>query len=74
MSARILRGMARGQSRIPQLGQRREAGSAWRSTCGVLREREYVQALEEAKKPETRTRRIEGAVRMIATRPAKKRK
>jgi hypothetical protein len=37
-------------------------------------QREYVEAIEGAKKPETRARRVEGAVRMIAGRPAKKRK
>ncbi len=37
-------------------------------------QREYVTAIEEAKKPETRMRRIEGAVRMIASRAAKKRR
>src|SRR5213593_2482315 len=31
--------------------------------------REYVEAIEEAKKPETRARRIDGAVKMIAARP-----
>ena len=37
-------------------------------------QREYVEAIEEAKKPETRTRRIEGAVRMVAGRPARTRR
>ena len=37
-------------------------------------QREYVEAIAEAKKPETRARRVENAVRMIAARPAKKRK
>src|SRR5262245_36931844 len=36
-------------------------------------QREYAEAIEEAKKPETRARRIAGAVRMIRARPAKKR-
>jgi hypothetical protein len=36
--------------------------------------REYVEAIEEARKPETRARRVESAVRMIAARPARKRK
>jgi len=35
---------------------------------------EYVEAIEEAKKPETRTRRIDGAVKMIAAHPAKKKR
>jgi uncharacterized protein (DUF1697 family) len=34
--------------------------------------REHVEAIEGAKKSETRTRRLEAAVRMIAARPAKK--
>jgi bifunctional DNA-binding transcriptional regulator/antitoxin component of YhaV-PrlF toxin-antitoxin module len=37
-------------------------------------QREHVEAIEGAKKPETRSRRIEGAIRMIAARPARKRK
>ena len=36
-------------------------------------QREHVEAVEGAKKPETRARRVDGAVRMIAARPAKKR-
>ena len=36
--------------------------------------REYVEALESAKKPETRQRRMEAAVTAIAAKPAKKRK
>lgn len=37
-------------------------------------QREHVEAIEQAKKPETRTRRIESAVQMIAERPSRKRK
>lgn len=37
-------------------------------------QREYVEAIEEAKQPETRLRRIAGAVRLVAARPAKRRK
>src|SRR5688500_1269738 len=37
-------------------------------------QREYVEAIEEAKKPETRERRITEAVRAIAGQPKKKRK
>jgi len=37
-------------------------------------QREYVGAIEEAKKPETRARRVAGAVRMIAARPPRKRR
>lgn len=36
-------------------------------------QREHVEAIEEAKKPETRLRRIEAAVTRIATRPPRKR-
>jgi hypothetical protein len=36
--------------------------------------REYVEALDGAKKAETRQRRMEAAVKQIAARPAKKRK
>lgn len=36
-------------------------------------QREHVEAIEQAKKPETRTRRMESAVRAIAARPEKKR-
>jgi len=37
-------------------------------------QREYAEAIEEAKKPETRQRRIDGAVRMIARTPKKKKR
>ena len=36
-------------------------------------QREYVEALEGAKRPETRTRRLDATVRSIAARPPKKR-
>jgi hypothetical protein len=36
-------------------------------------QREYVEAIEEAKKPETRARRVAGAVEAIRARPARKR-
>jgi len=35
-------------------------------------QKEYAEAIEEARKPETRAQRIESAVRMIAARPARK--
>jgi hypothetical protein len=35
-------------------------------------QREYVEAIEEAKKPETRARRVAGAVEMVRARPARK--
>ena len=42
----------------------------WRE-LSYSHQREYVEAIDQAKKAETRARRIEGAVRMIAARPAK---
>lgn len=36
-------------------------------------QREYVEAIVEAKRPDTRTRRIDGAVRIIGARPERKR-
>jgi hypothetical protein len=36
-------------------------------------QREYANAIEDAKKPETRARRIESAVRTIRTRPERRR-
>ena len=44
----------------------------WRE-LSYSHQREYVEAIAGAKKPETRARRIEGAVRMIRVRPARKR-
>lgn len=43
----------------------KDAAIAW-DKLSYSHKREYVGAIEEAKKPETRTRRIEGAVNMIA--------
>ena len=40
------------------------AWERWR-TLSYTHQREYVEAIEQAKKPETRVRRIEGAVRLI---------
>jgi hypothetical protein len=48
------------------------AWDRWRE-LSFSHQREYVEAIEEAKKPETRARRIEGAVRAVAARPAKAR-
>ncbi|MGZ3416805.1 MAG: YdeI/OmpD-associated family protein [Polyangiales bacterium] len=44
------------------------ANKAWArwSELGYSRQREHVEAIEGAKKPETRARRIERAVRMVA--------
>ncbi len=48
------------------------AWDRWRE-LSFSHQREYATAVEEAKKPETRARRIENAVREIGQRPAKKR-
>lgn len=48
------------------------AWDRWRE-LSYSHQREHVEAIEEAKKPETRIRRIDNAVRAIAARPAKKR-
>ena len=48
------------------------AWDRWRE-LSFSHQREYAEAVEEAKKPETRARRIASAVRAIAARPAKKR-
>ncbi|OLD46045.1 MAG: hypothetical protein AUI48_10190 [Chloroflexi bacterium 13_1_40CM_2_68_14] len=42
----------------------------WR-VLSYSHQREHVEAIEDARKSETRARRIEGAVRMIASRPAR---
>src|SRR5260221_14055525 len=44
----------------------------WRE-LSYSNQREYSEAIEGAKKPETRTRRIEAAVRAIRARPERKR-
>jgi hypothetical protein len=49
------------------------AWDRWRE-LSYSHQREYVEAIEEAKKPETRTRRIAGAVRTVAALPARARK
>lgn len=43
------------------------AWDRWRE-LSFSHQREYVEAVEEAKKPETRARRIEGAVKAVAAR------
>jgi Bacteriocin-protection, YdeI or OmpD-Associated/Domain of unknown function (DUF1905) len=48
------------------------AWDRWRE-LSYSHQREHVEAVEGAKKPETRARRIEGSVRMVGARPAKKR-
>ena len=49
------------------------AWERWRE-LSFTHQREYVEAIEGARKPETRARRVESAVRTIAARPARKRK
>ncbi len=53
----------------------RAAPPAWDrwSELPFSHQREHVEAIEGAKKPETRERRIAAAVAMVAARPAKKR-
>jgi hypothetical protein len=46
------------------------AWERWRE-LSYTHQREHVEAIEGAKKPETRARRLAGSVRMIASRPAK---
>jgi bacteriocin resistance YdeI/OmpD-like protein/uncharacterized protein DUF1905 len=48
------------------------AWDRWRE-LSYSHQREYAEAIEEAKRPETRERRIENTVRSIAARLAKKR-
>jgi len=45
----------------------------WRE-LSYSHQREYVEAIESAKKPETRLRRIQTTVRAVAARPARQRK
>ncbi|MBZ5558192.1 MAG: YdeI/OmpD-associated family protein [Acidobacteriia bacterium] len=47
------------------------AWDRWRD-LSFSHQREYAESIEDAKKPETRARRIAGAVRMIKVRPKKK--
>jgi len=48
---------------------------AWDRWCELSysHQREYAEAIEEARKPETRARRIETAVRAIRARPERRR-
>jgi hypothetical protein len=50
----------------------RPAWDRWRE-LSYSHQREHVEAIAEAKQPETRTRRIAGAVRMLAARPPRPR-
>ena len=47
-----------------------QAWEAWR-TLSYTHQREHVEAIEDAKKPETRTRRIAAAVKLIAARASR---
>lgn len=47
------------------------AWNRWRE-LSFSHQREYVEAISEARKPETRARRIADAVRMISARPVKR--
>jgi len=53
-----------------------KAAGGWErwKALSFTHQREYVEAIEEAKKPETRARRLVSAVRAIAARPEPKRK
>ena len=53
----------------------RAAPPAWErwQELSYSHQREYAESVTEAKKPETRARRIEAAVKSIAARPTKKR-
>ena len=48
------------------------AWDRWRE-LSYSHQREYAESIEQAKKPETRARRVDSAVRMIAAQPAKRR-
>jgi uncharacterized protein YdeI (YjbR/CyaY-like superfamily) len=52
------------------------AAPAWErwNELSYTHRRERVEAVEEAKKPETRARRIAAAVKMVRARPARRRK
>jgi hypothetical protein len=49
------------------------AWERWRE-LSFTHQREHVEAIEGAKKPETRARRVAAAVKMVAARPAKRAK
>jgi len=48
-------------------------GYTYRKEMSFSHQRAYAEAIDEAKKPDTRARRIAEAVRMIRARPAKQR-
>lgn len=53
---------------VRALKAKRPAWERW-GELSYSHQREHVEAIEQAKKPETRARRIEGAVKAIAARP-----
>ena len=55
---------------VRALKQIPRAWDGWRQ-LSYTHQREHVEAIEEAKRPETRVRRIENAVRMVAGRSPK---
>ena len=57
---------------VKALKATRPAWERWRQ-LSYSHQREYVEAIEEAKKAETRARRIDGAVRLIRLIPKRKR-
>lgn len=56
---------------VKALKARKPAWDRWRE-LSYSHQREHVEAIEGAKKPETRARRIAAAVDMIAARPARR--
>ncbi|HUS68508.1 MAG TPA: YdeI/OmpD-associated family protein, partial [Kofleriaceae bacterium] len=52
-----------------------EAGGAWErwGELSYSHQREHVEAIEGAVKPETRARRVAAAVKMVAARPPRAR-
>jgi hypothetical protein len=56
---------------VRALKQKPPAWARW-GELSYSHQREHVEALEQAKKPETRTRRIEAAVKMLAARPPRR--
>lgn len=58
---------------VGALKKKRGAWARWQA-LSFTHQREHVEAIEEAKKPETRARRIHKAIEMVAVQPAKKAK
>jgi uncharacterized protein YdeI (YjbR/CyaY-like superfamily) len=57
-----------------ELAKALRARGVWKAwtELSFTHQREHVEAIEQAKRPETRTRRIAAAVEMVAARPPKK--